>query len=233
MQRHREIAIRLAKRNAILHAADHAPIVRGVARVLLVDLAWIPHVGAGGKLLALAQHADHRHRLAIGDERRADGPRRRAEATHPQVMTDHDGHWRTELLLLGHEQPADHGLRLQHVEELRRHRGRANSLDLAVIDDRHPALRVLGHRREAPCVGGDGVERRIGEREMVALRVESPELYHLLGASEGQRAQHHSVHDAEDGRGGPDAEGESECRDEREAGRLAEQSQREAEVLHY
>ena len=146
-------------------------------------------------------------------------------------MADDDGHGRAELLLFADERPAEHGLRLQHIEESLGHRRRLHALHLAIVGDRHPALRILGHRRKAARALLHRVEGRIGEGEVMALGVEPPELHHLLRARERQWPQHDAVHDAEDRRRGADAEGEGERGDEGEARRLAKLPQREADIV--
>ncbi len=65
----------------------------------------------------------------------------------------------------------------------------------------------------------------------MSLRVEPPELHHLLRTRERQWPQHDAIHDAEDRGGRADPECERQRRNEREAGILAKLPEGEAQIL--
>ncbi len=94
--------------------------------------------------------------------------------------------------------------------------------------------RVVVHRGEAVegLIGGAVVEEvGWGDVGEIAEREFSVEPDEAIGVCEGERAEDDGVDDAEDGRVGADAEGESEDGDESEAGIFAEGAEGVAEIL--
>ncbi len=187
--------------------------------------------------MAPRHHADHRERIAAQHQRLADDIRVAPEAPLPEALAQQRDSGRAGLLFLGPERATDDRLLAERLENA--------GGDLPAVH----ALR-LARRAAGPCaraqdevlavVADERLEHLVLVAHVLEVRHREAHLGHLLGplGEEDQaiglgvreRAQQDRVDHAEDRGVGADPQCERRDRDEREAGRLPQRADREADV---
>ena len=164
------------------------------------------HVRAGRKLERRRHHADDdiRHRVELNRL-----PNHRwicAERPAPEAVAQHHDAVGPDHALITRESPPERGVRLQHVEQIRRRTQPWHVLRIAGALVGEVDVPIRCHRLERLCLTLPVVERRNRHRPLIALRIDLPQDRNLLRLLIRQRVQHHGLDDAEDRGVGADAE---------------------------
>ena len=177
------------------------------------------------------QHADDASRRAVEDQRAGEHAGIAAEGVAPELGAQDDGVLRSADSVLGVEEvpPALHA-DFEDGEEVGGH-----------PSPREPP-RAIGR---VPREAGESVARDSGERLRLGTQVDEirvgdlawrlfgrrgfPEMHQAIRASVGQSLEQHGVDDAEQGRGGPDAERQGEHGERRPAAGAEQRTDRQAE----
>src|SRR5262249_40202918 len=121
----------------------------------------------------------------------------------------------------------------QHAEEIIRRREYARAQRLTAARYRLHSTRVLGNGLEAAVALAHITAVWVGEVHRAALLAHLAQLHDALALRVRQRAQQHGVHDAEDGRAGPDAQRQRNDRNQGEAWLTQQHSRAVAQVLKH
>ena len=212
LRKHADFGVRIGRRRAGLQPADHRHRV-APAIGLRAEREWKVEVEAaarredGREVERRREHAHHRVRRVVDDERRADDRGIAVEAALPQSVAEHHGLRAVPCALLGSERAAQQGLHAEHVEEVLRHGHAAQPLGLASA-----AQEIVTHAVEGEVAGNGGqglgslsqvqqvphLRRLAGEVGEVAIG--NP--HQLGGLLEGEWPQEQRVDHAEDGGAG-------------------------------
>ena len=188
--------------------------------------------GVIGRELEAGRHdADHHHRDAVDADRVIQDAGIAGEAPLPELVAEDRNRRTAFVLFIRGEAAAERRLHAKRGEQVRRHLGGADALRGAITGQAH-----------LPGTPGTSISQRPCRPEVQQLRFRHPRLvpadpaapdhHGSSGILVRQRLQQDGAGDAEDGRGGTDAQGERQRGDDREAGRSSERPQRVFEVLH-
>ncbi len=195
---------------------------RGATVLLGVRLHRNPGFGRAGAaeverhLEAGRHHADHYRRAAVHLDLASDDRRIAAEAPLPERVAEHDHVGTVDAILLGREAAADRGRHAEHAEQIVRHERRAHALRLVAADVDGaiaPQCGVL----ECRHVGVERLELVVREPRLIEAGPRAPEDGHAIRLAIGEWRQQHRLDHAEKRRGRPNADGQGERRDQREA----------------
>ena len=241
LRKHADFGVRIGDRRAGLQPANHRHRV-APAIGLRAEREWKVEVEAaarredGREVERRREHAHHRVRRVVDDERRADDRGIAVEAALPQSVAEHHGLGAVPGALLGIERAAEQGLHAEHVEEVLRHGHAAQPLGLASA-----AQEIVTHAVEGE-VAGNGRQRlgSLSQVQQVAhLRRLAGEVgevaignpHQLGGLLEGERPQEQRVDDAEDGGAGANAEPRDQDGKDGKAGIAAHAAKGVADIL--
>jgi hypothetical protein len=154
------------------------------------------------------QHADDLGFLHRQIECLADGRRIGSEDTLPVGMGEHHHRRRALRFVRRDERPSDERLRAEHREEVRRDETAGRAVRVAAPEDvERPVAEFdeLIDRLRLRSVVGHFRKRKIRILDARG-RLRLPQMHDAVGLGIRQRAQDHTVDDAEDGGVGADAE---------------------------
>ena len=215
----RELARRLLERSAIRQAPDHREaMIAAVPR--RIGRERRQHLVIGAPLKRGRQHADHRVGQAVERQRSPNRIWIRPERAPPEpVADDDDARVAARPVFLIEEIAAE---RRRHLQRAQKRRGDVHAGHGFGISGRgpgEPSIRHRGERLEALGLAAPIEEVGVGcgERRPVVRDVAFPDADQPVRVREGQWPQHDRVDHAEDGGVGADAEGQRDCRDERES----------------
>ena len=177
--------------------------------------------------------ADNRPRLFVRADRAANGVGASAELFLPRGVAQ-DCHWRrARHVIAGHERPAGRDRNAEHLEETGRDLDRSHELGPSSAGQCHSARRerrdgvkagALQFPRFVIGVGGDVFP-------IAGLLVRRPDQHEAVGVREGQRAQQHRIHHAEDRRVDANAKAERQDGGHRERWTFPKDAHGKTEVL--
>jgi hypothetical protein len=224
---------RLIERDAVAHPRERVRAAAAVHRGKLCqaqtvgdeEVAFLADHGEGR-----GHHANHCLRSGVGGQRLAEDVLPGAETTTPEFVAQDDDFAGAEILVSG-VGAAKQRLHAQRAKDVGRNHEPVNLIGAAVDDHRqarrpHHAQMLERVRALAP---GD----EIGRRDHVPAGAAAAGLPHghdATGFAIRQRFDHHRAHDAEDGGGRADAEGERGQSRDSEARRPSQHAQSMAEV---
>jgi hypothetical protein len=198
-----------------------------------VEVGWRPDLRTLREAEAARHHADHGDRPRVEVELLADELRVAAEPALPDLVAEDDDLWIAGLILLVVEPAAERGA---HAEQRRQRAGRVGYLDAdrpIATGERRRALSPGRDRRArlaAPLQILEASQRHAEVRQAQLAGDLAVHTHQLLGLRVRQRPQDDGVDDAEDRRGGADAEGERDDEDRGQPRRLAHHAERVADV---
>ena len=197
-----------------------------------IELQDWPDIGFAQRHEIGRHHADDRAALVVQDDRPADGAGVACEAALPETVADHRHQRAAGPVFVRPEAASEDRGNTEGREEVRRHphRGDAFRLLPAQID---AVRRERGQGFEAPHPLLEDQEVGLRDRETVPeIAPVDRDDRQAVRLGVGERAQQGAVDHAEDRGVRADPKRQGQRRDRREAGVLAEQPQRETQVLH-
>ncbi len=207
----------------------------GVATWVGEQVAVQPETGATREIEARLHHPHDGVLRLLDGQRPSKHLRIAGESAHPEPVAQHDRLGRVGRPVALHERATDQGRAAEHAEEVSA-RPRTDDLDRRAvgIDQRELGLRVCRQVREAAVAGLKVSD--IGGRHEAALDaafcVRRPDAHEVVRRFVRQGLKQYGVHDAENGRHGPDAQCDGEHRDRREGRMFREVANRVANVFH-